>query len=84
MITLNKPELKPNPVTDISFPTSLLGKSEKLPYRIYVDDFNSPVDHKILIVTRDIPEYGFMVAQSLESHYKDLLKLGYNDSENED
>jgi hypothetical protein len=57
MITLNKPALNPKPVTEISFPISHLGKSERLPYRSYVDDFNSPVDHNILIVSRDIPEY---------------------------
>ena len=84
MITLDKPELKPYPVTDISFPISLLGESERLPYGSYVDNFDSPVDHNILIVTRDIPEYGWIVAQSLENHYKDLLRLGYNDSEDED
>ena len=86
MITLTKPQtqLKPNPVVDISFPVSLLGKCERLPFRSYVDDFDSPVDHHILIVTRDIPEYGFMVAQSLESHYKELFRLGYSDLEDED
>ena len=86
MITLTKPQtqLKPNPVVDISFPVSLIGKSERLPFRSYVDDFDSPIDCHYLIVTRDIPEYGFMVAQSLESHYKELFRLGYSDSEDED
>jgi len=42
MITLDKPELKPYPVTDISFPISLLGESERLPYRSYVDNFDTP------------------------------------------
>jgi hypothetical protein len=83
MIILNKPELKPNPVTDNSFSISLLGKSERLPYRSYVDDFDSPVDHNILIVIRDIPEYGWMVAQSLESYYRDFLRLHCPDSGDE-
>jgi hypothetical protein len=84
MITLDRPQLKINPVPDFSFPVSLIGKTERLPYRTYVDDFDSPIYCQYLIVTRDIPEYGFMVAQSLESHYKELFSLGYSDSEDED
>ena len=84
MITLVKPQIKSNPVTDISFPVSLIGKFERLPYRAYIDDFDSPIDCHYLIVTRDMPEYGFLVAQSLESHYRDLFRLGYSDSEDED
>jgi len=84
MITLTKPQLKSNPLPDFSFPVSLTGKFERLPYRSYIDDFDSPIDCQYLIVTRDIPEYGWMVAQSLESHYRDLFRLGYSDSEDED
>ena len=82
--TLTKPRARRyNPLPDLNFPLSLLGAKESLPYRIYIDDFY-PVECPYLIVTRDILEYGWLKAQSLEDHYRELFTLGFDDDDHND
>lgn len=69
-----------NPLPDFNFPLSMYGKSEKLPYHFYIDDFDL-TDCNRLIVNRDIPEAGWLKAQSIEEHYRELFRLGYDDDE---
>jgi len=72
-----------NPLPDFNFPLSMIGKSERLPYYVYTDDFDL-TDCNWLIVSRDIPEHGWLKAQTLEDHYRELFKLGFDDDDYND
>jgi hypothetical protein len=61
----------------------LLGQREALPYRYWFDDFE-PVEVPYLIVSRNIPQAGWAIAEGMESHFKILFGLGYTDEEEED
>ena len=68
----------------VSQPISMLrGQSEKLPYRFWYDDFE-PVEVPYMIVSRDIPQAGWMQAQSIEYHHRELFGLGFDDDDYND
>ncbi|WP_019502272.1 hypothetical protein [Pseudanabaena sp. PCC 6802] len=54
-----------------------------LPWMDYTDDFDIP-EVPYRVVVRDIPEYGYAQAVSLEEHYRVLFRLGYANDEEED
>lgn len=59
---------------------ALYGQHERLPFRLWHDDFE-PIEVRYLIVSRNIPDSGWGVATDLKAHYKELFRLGYNEEE---
>ena len=51
------------------------------PYRIYNADFEEIHTVPYLIVMINKPETGWMKAEDLETHYRELFKLGYEEED---
>ena len=55
------------------------GESCKLPYHGYDCDFEPENNLSVLVVNADVPDAGYLQAESLDEHYKKLMHLGYNE-----
>jgi hypothetical protein len=50
-----------------------------LPFHGYDCDFEPEVTLSVLVVNGDVPEAGYLRAESMEEHYRKLFHLGYSE-----